>query len=191
MHSSLDYIPLHTCQHAGALPATTRTSPTPRWWTITSKYSSFTTTPWVSVHGIWQNWVDILMSYVLLFGVVYLACRYFEMDPTKSQRWCTDPPKRERPNSPRPIKVRHVRGRVKSMLISFDIKGIFRKRICPGRPNSQFRILLWRFKPAAWKCAKISPRIGCWGDYLDRSRKKSKEVRENCIKRSFLICTHR
>jgi hypothetical protein len=35
-------IPLHTCQHARALPATTRTSPTPRRRTVTSKYSSFT-----------------------------------------------------------------------------------------------------------------------------------------------------
>jgi hypothetical protein len=35
-------IPLHTCQHAGALSATTRTSPTPRRRTLTSKYSSFT-----------------------------------------------------------------------------------------------------------------------------------------------------
>jgi hypothetical protein len=34
-------IPLHTCQHAGALPATTCTS-TPCRRTVTSKYSSFT-----------------------------------------------------------------------------------------------------------------------------------------------------
>jgi hypothetical protein len=35
-------IPLHTCQHAGALTATTRTSPTPRQRTVTSKYSTCT-----------------------------------------------------------------------------------------------------------------------------------------------------
>jgi hypothetical protein len=34
-------IPLHTCQHAGALPTTTRTSPTPRRRTVTSKDSSY------------------------------------------------------------------------------------------------------------------------------------------------------
>jgi hypothetical protein len=31
-------IPLHTCQHAGALPATTNTSPTPRHRTVRTKY---------------------------------------------------------------------------------------------------------------------------------------------------------
>jgi hypothetical protein len=35
-------IPLHTCQHAGALPTTTRTSPTPRRRTVAYKDSSFT-----------------------------------------------------------------------------------------------------------------------------------------------------
>jgi hypothetical protein len=28
--------------------------------------------------------------------------------------------------------------------------------IHPGRPNSQFRLLLWRFTVTAWKCAKTS-----------------------------------
>jgi hypothetical protein len=28
----------------------------------------------------------------------------------------------------------------------------------PGRPNSEFRILLWCFMATAWKCAKTSPR---------------------------------
>jgi hypothetical protein len=32
------------------------------------------------------------------------------------------------------------------------------QRIRPGRPNSQFRILFWRFKAAVWKCAQTSPR---------------------------------
>jgi hypothetical protein len=40
-HSSLYCIVLHTCQHAGALLATTRTSPTPRRRNVTSKYSNF------------------------------------------------------------------------------------------------------------------------------------------------------
>jgi hypothetical protein len=31
------------------------------------------------------------------------------------------------------------------------------QRIHPGRPNSRFRILLWRFTVTAWKCAKSSP----------------------------------
>jgi hypothetical protein len=33
------------------------------------------------------------------------------------------------------------------------------QRICPGRPNSQFCILLWCFTVTAWKCAKTSPRL--------------------------------
>jgi hypothetical protein len=36
-------IPLHTSQHAGALPTTTLTSPTPRRRTVPSKYSSYKT----------------------------------------------------------------------------------------------------------------------------------------------------
>jgi hypothetical protein len=57
------------------------------------------------------------------------------------------------------MKVRRVKGKVKSMLISFfDIKGVGQQRIRPGRPSSQFRVLLWRFTETAWKCAKTSPR---------------------------------
>jgi hypothetical protein len=49
------------------------------------------------------------------------------------------------------------RSKVKStLIIVFDIKGTVHK-IRPGRPNRQFRILLWRFAVTAWKCEKTSP----------------------------------
>jgi hypothetical protein len=51
-------IPLHTCQRAGTLPVTTRTSPTPRRRTVTSKYSSFISwTQFLCFHSLsfwWQ-----------------------------------------------------------------------------------------------------------------------------------------
>jgi hypothetical protein len=32
------------------------------------------------------------------------------------------------------------------------------QRIGPGRPNSQFHILMWCFTAIAWKCGKTTPR---------------------------------
>jgi hypothetical protein len=43
------------------------------------------------------------------------------------------------------------------MLIIF-LTSRHQQRICPGKPNSQFFILLWRFTETAWKWAKTSPR---------------------------------
>jgi nitrogen fixation/metabolism regulation signal transduction histidine kinase len=47
------------------------------------------------------------------------------------------------PNSLRMKKARQTKSKVKGMLIIFsDIKGTVHKKIYPGRPNSQFHILL-------------------------------------------------
>jgi hypothetical protein len=37
------------------------------------------------VYKISHSWVDVLIFYIVLFGVVYLARRDFEMDRTKEQ----------------------------------------------------------------------------------------------------------
>jgi hypothetical protein len=37
-------------------------------------------------------------------------------------------------------------------------QGYCSQRIRPGKPNSQFRITLWRFTVTAWKCAKTCTR---------------------------------
>jgi hypothetical protein len=40
---------------------------------------------WESVYKISCSWVDVLISYVLLFEVVYLTWCNFVMDPPKDQ----------------------------------------------------------------------------------------------------------
>jgi hypothetical protein len=37
------------------------------------------------MYEILCSWVDVVICYVLLFGVMYLALRDFTMDPTKEQ----------------------------------------------------------------------------------------------------------
>jgi hypothetical protein len=95
------------------------------------------------VYKISRNWVDVLIFYVLLFEVVYLARSDFVKDPTKEQHqilcksktkcdpsndWTSVRGRKqetymESPKSPRPKKARQVKSKVKSMLIIlFDIK---------------------------------------------------------------------
>jgi hypothetical protein len=67
IESLLYCIPLHTCQHAGALPATTRTSPTPRRRTVSSKYSRYTSMSLESAYTICKQLVgraDFLRSFI-------------------------------------------------------------------------------------------------------------------------------
>jgi hypothetical protein len=106
----------------------------------------------------------VLIFYVLLFGVVYLAWYDFTMKQRNGIKSCADLGKCavetlamirqafveeimrsqwKSPNSLRPKKARQVKSRVNNMLIIFsDIKWDYSQRIGPGRPNSQFHILL-------------------------------------------------
>jgi hypothetical protein len=55
---------------------------------------------------------------------------------------------------------RRNRWRAKSRAWSFSLTSMgCTQRIRPGRPKSQFRILLWRFTASAWKCGYRIP--GC------------------------------
>jgi hypothetical protein len=120
-------------------------------------------------------YVDMLIFYVLLFGFVYLAwwdgsdkgtaSNVVQISEEVQQRlwqWLDiwgrqHEPYTENLNSLRPKKVREVKSKVRSMfIIFFDIKGIV-KKIHPGRPNSQFCILLWCFMVTAWKCTMTLP----------------------------------
>jgi hypothetical protein len=59
-------IPLHTCQHAGALPATTNTSPTPRCRTVRTKYYYCTLLGPLGRTGLshWTTYVSITTATV-------------------------------------------------------------------------------------------------------------------------------
>jgi hypothetical protein len=131
--------------------------------------------------------VDVLIFYILLYGVMYLAWCNFMMNLTKEQPVCIkfcafflsmvitddeswmysyDPEtklqctKRNGPKSLRLRKVRQVKIKVRSMLIIFfDHKGMdCSKRIHPSKQNSQFCILMWHFTITTWKRAKTLPR---------------------------------
>jgi hypothetical protein len=70
----LYYIPLHTCQHAGALPTTTNTSPTSRRRTVRSKYYYCT---------LWASWIcDRGTAYVPKFFNLSIA-----MLPRNTATW--------------------------------------------------------------------------------------------------------
>jgi hypothetical protein len=116
----------------------------------------------------------VLIFYVLLFGVVYLAWCNFAMNPTReSIKFCENLGKSATEtlaiitqafgegswtmhlkfNLTETVKCR----KVKSMLVIFLRQGDCSQRIRSGRPNSKFRILLWRSMATAWKCAETSP----------------------------------
>jgi hypothetical protein len=68
-------------------------------------------------------------------------------------------PYTESPNLPRPKKARLRKIKVKSMLIIFyEITGTVHKKNRPGRPNSQFCILLIRLRRLRENLRRLRPR---------------------------------
>jgi hypothetical protein len=70
-------IPLHTCQHAGALPAATNTSPTPRRRTVRTKYyyfSKFMKTP--TFHHVLYTFLCPQVLCFCIFISMLLSCAY-------------------------------------------------------------------------------------------------------------------
>jgi hypothetical protein len=111
-----------------------------------------------SVYKISGSWVEVLIFYFLLFGVVCIwpdaisrwirqrVCANKKKDATETLaviRQAFGKESMSRTKLPR-SKGKTDESKVKSMLItSFDIKAmIVRQKSRPGRANSQFRILL-------------------------------------------------
>jgi hypothetical protein len=86
---------LHTCQHAGALPATTRTSPTPRQRTVTSKYSSFTSGDVIKqTFQFYLRTAAIFNSSLLVF-CFYCPFSFGHRNIVKAKGWKVPLPSRE------------------------------------------------------------------------------------------------
>jgi hypothetical protein len=137
--------------------------------------------------------VDVLIFYVLIFGVVYLAWCDFTTDltaivyqslgksATETLAMTRQAFGEESTSRTRKVqthrdwrRARLVRSKIKGMLIAFLWhKGDRSQRIRPGRPNNQFRILLWRFTPTAWKCVKTSVRTLATKDVTAASRQRT------------------
>jgi hypothetical protein len=141
-----------------------------------------------SLHKISRSQVDMLIFYILLFGVVYLAsCDFWQLIrsssmSTSARSFVTSFPTMQ-PSCP----GHHQWQELDLRLGPWD-KAVISQRIGEqqsqehahhfiwhrskgigyGRPNSHFRMLLWRFMATAWPDGSTSPGNYGYGYMLDR-----------------------
>jgi hypothetical protein len=139
-----------------------------------------TSISWESMYKISHIWVGMLTFYILLFGAMYLAWCDFTMDPTKEQQLCIAFCANLKTSATETLSMNAyehsgkkawvVHGKSKLTEIKNGEtdeeqsqkhvhyflwhQGDCLQRIHPGRPNSQFCVLLWCFMVTMWKCAK-------------------------------------
>jgi hypothetical protein len=94
-------------------------------------------------------WPDAISQWIRQRNSIRLCAKLGKSAMETSVRGRKHEPYTESPDSPRPVK---------SKVHSLWHQGDCSQRIHPGRPNSQFRILLWRFTVTVWKCVKTSSR---------------------------------
>jgi hypothetical protein len=88
-------------------------------------------------------------------------------------------------NSPRTINARQVKSKVNSMLIILWHQGDCSQRIHPGKPSSQFRVLLWRFTAIDPKCVKNSLRTLATKELAVASRQRTASLHQGFL---FIFC---
>jgi hypothetical protein len=115
---------------------------------------------WESVYNISCSWIGVLIFYALIWsrisGLMWLHDGSDKGTASVHQILCDDATFVSRVITGDESWIYSYDPETKQQ--SFQWKSPVSQRIRHGRPDSQFRMLLWRSKPTAWKCAKTSPR---------------------------------